>query len=647
MNSSNTRGRRPALGRWGLVCALGAVLASPAVGQRGERGGDVTVTDYGTVDLAVQDTDLLQVLQMLSIQSRKNIITSNRVSATVTANLYDVTFHEALDAILRVNGYGYTEEGNFIYVYTLEELSEIEEAMRETVSRIYELDYLSAADASEFITPLLSEAGRSSARGDVQSGFQPDISDGGADNYAYSAKLVVNDYPKNLDEISLLLEELDTAPQQVLVEATVLQTALSEANEFGIDFTFLASLDFTDLTNPLSAVNNLIAGSDAGAGVPATGDDGFSPADNSAIAVGSAIGKTASGAGGLKVGFIRDSVAVFIRVLDEVTDVTVLARPKIMCLNRQRAEVLVGERKGYLSTTATQTSTTQNVQFLDTGIHLVFRPFISKNGMIRLELAPSVSEAKLRDVIDANNVPVTIPDELTNELTTNVRVQDGHTLVLGGLFKESTQITRRQVPFLGDIPILGVAFRGQDDRIVRDEIIFLITPTIVHDDVLWDIGNEGITYADSIRVGARKGLLPFGRGFVTANYNQDAMDAFTKGDTKMAMYYTNISLAVNPNQPEMIGLREQVSGVRARTHDRSVMERVYRNTLGPLRKDRPASLKSATRRHEVLSLPRLLYQPGSENLVPYAPAFLDPQADPEARDMTITEVFDPEMASED
>ncbi|MFB3139165.1 MAG: hypothetical protein ACE10B_08095, partial [Phycisphaerales bacterium] len=116
------------LGRTGAVCAAWAVLAAPALGQdwADQENTDVNVTDYGTVDLAVQETDLSQVLQMLSIQSHKNIITSKSVSATVTANLYDVTFHEALDAILRVNGYGYLEEGNFVYIYTLAELAEME-----------------------------------------------------------------------------------------------------------------------------------------------------------------------------------------------------------------------------------------------------------------------------------------------------------------------------------------------------------------------------------------------------------------------------------------------------------------------------------------------------------------------------------------
>ena len=92
------------------ICAVSVLLATPAMGQTwGDAGGpEVSVTDYGTVDLAVQDTDLAQVLEMLSIQGRKNIITSRNVSATVSANLYDVTFYEALDAILTVNGYAYS-----------------------------------------------------------------------------------------------------------------------------------------------------------------------------------------------------------------------------------------------------------------------------------------------------------------------------------------------------------------------------------------------------------------------------------------------------------------------------------------------------------------------------------------------------------
>jgi type IV pilus assembly protein PilQ len=554
------------------VCAACALLVTPAFSQNGEDG--VEVSDYGTVDISVQDTDLAQVLQMLSIQSRKNIITSKSVSATVSANLFDVTFYEALDAVLRVNGYRYIEEGNFIYIYTEEEYQAIMAAQRRTESRIYNLDYLSANDANEFITPLLSDVGQASFRGDVAPGMKPDVSDGGADSYAYTAKIVVNDFPENLEAIASLLEELDTPPEQVLVEATVLQTILDESNAFGVDFTVLAKINFTDLTNPLAAVNNLIAGSD-----PA---GGLQPPDNRAIAGTSTVGNTA-GPAGLKIGVLSDDIAVFLRVLDEVTDTTVLARPKIMALNRQRAEVLVGARVGYLSTTATETTTTQTVEFLDTGIQLVFRPFISKTGSIRLELKPSVSEASLRTVTDAQGLLVTIPDELTNELTTNVRVRDSETLVLGGLFRESTRITRRQIPLLGDIPILGTPFRGNDNQVDRDEIIFLITPSIVRDEILWAMGDEAFGYTETARVGARAGLLPFSRDLMTSNYNQNALDAYNQGDLDRALYYVNNSLRLNANQPALVQLREKITGARQeRIFESSVTERIIRKRLGQL-----------------------------------------------------------------
>ena len=219
-------------------------------------------------------------------------------------------------------------------------------------------------------------------------------------------------------------------------------------------------------------------------------------------------------------------------------------------------------------------------------MELSFRPFISQNGMIRLELAPSVSEATLRNITDQTDTVVSIPDEQTNQMTTNVRIRDGNTLVLGGLFKESTAITKRQVPFLGDIPIINMAFTGQDDVITRQEIIFLITPSIVHDEALWEIGNEALGYGNALRVGARAGLLPFSREQVTSNYNNKAMAAFRDGDLKRAVHWANTSLNMNPDQPTIIGLREEISGKSDRTYDNSIMERAIRKELGILPKDK-------------------------------------------------------------
>ena len=501
----------------------------------------VVIDEFGTVDLVVNETEVTQVLEMLAIQGRRNIIASNSVSGVVSANLYDVTFNEALESILRVNGFAYVEEGNFVYVYTNDELETIEKARLKTQSRIYELQYLSAVDADEFVKPLLSADGKAAFRGTVEAGYQPSMDDGGGDSYAWSSKLVINDYPDNLEAIGILLKELDTAPMQVVVEATVVQTKVDEDNEFGLDFTALSNINIGSIVGgPLAAANNLISGK-FGA--------------TNATAVTSGVGQTdGTFSGGLKVGVIKDHVGAFLRVLDQVVDTTVLARPRVTCLNRQRAEVLIGTRVGYLSTKQTETSTTQSVQFLDTGIQLVFRPFISSDGMIRLELRPSVSSHTLRE--DGGQ---TVPDEITQQLMTNVRCRDGETIILGGLFRESTVIRRNQVPFLGDIPLIGGLFRGQDDQVEKEEIIFLLTPSIIPDERLWESGKDSLAIINSVRVGARSGLLPFSRDQITANYNRDALNAYRRGDLDRALYWTNLSLRTSKMQPEMLRLRENIS----------------------------------------------------------------------------------------
>ncbi len=567
---------------YGLACAACAALVSPAIGQtdldswaqtppaqparsggsvEDELDGQVEVSAYSTVDIHVQNTDLAKVLQMLSIQSQRNIIVSKNVSGTVSADLYDVTFFEALDAILNSNGYGYVEEGSFIKVYTLEELRAIKEAAKQPVYRRFELSYLNAADASVFVTPLLSEKGTIAVSAEVAPGIKPDESDGGGENWASYATMVVHDYPENVEEIARLITELDIRPQQVQVEATVLQSTLNEDNAFGIDWSLLADVDFLDFTNPLSTVDNLLSGS---------GESGFQPPDNKATAVRSNVGQTQR-AGGLKVGIISDDISIFLRVLDEVTDTTVLSRPRVLAVNRNRGQILIGRRIGYLSTTSTETSTTQTVQFLDTGTQLIFRPFVGKDGYIRMELKPSVSEGIIRDVTGSDGSTFTIPDQITQELQTNVVVKDGHTIVLGGLFREETTLTRRQVPFLGDIPIIGAAFKGKEDITRRSEITFLITPSIMRDEILISEGQRANEMVEDARLGARTGVLPWSNDRLTNGYNLKAEEAIAAGDSELALYYIDLSLSLKRTQPQVIQMRERLLGKSEKWFNGSIM----------------------------------------------------------------------------
>jgi hypothetical protein len=465
------------------------------------------------------------------------------------------------------------ENGNFIYVYTNEELKTIQAALKKRVTKTIRLNYLNADDAKEFITPLLSKGDNGAAGGEIKVNSKskeftiPDKAPVGKNDYALSDTIVVFDYEENIKAIEELVRQIDTRPQQVLVEATILQTSLNEANAFGVDFSIIGDLNFTDFINTggaLSAANSLIKG-----GTGASGQ-GFSPSDNRGYAGGTSVGNT-SGPGGFKLGVVSGDVAIFLRMLDQVTDTVILSNPKILALNRQPARVLVGKRVGYLNTTQTETSTTQSVEFLDTGTQLYFRPFVSAEGEVRMELKPQVSSAEIRTVTDTGGRAVTIPDEITQELVTNVNVRDGQTIVLGGLFTENSTFTRRQVPVIGDIPILGAAFRGHEDSTVRSEIIFLITPTIVTDTLVAGAAEKASADLERVRAGTRQGLLPWSREKMTDTLNVEAERLARDGKSDEALYKLNRSLSLNPYQPEAYRLREKITGEREAWQDQSML----------------------------------------------------------------------------
>jgi type IV pilus assembly protein PilQ len=523
----------------------------------------VEVSEYLTVDIFVQDEDITNVLRMLSLQSQRNIVASRDVTGTVTANLYGVTFQEALDAILNVNGYGAIEQGNFIYVYPVEEIERILAEQRQIVVKVIQLNYLNATDAAAFVEPLLSPDGRIQANGDVGDFALPDEFPTGNEEFALAATLVIYDYEEHIAEIEALLDQLDTRPAQVLVEATILETSLTEDNAFGVDFALVADVefsDFVDLGGPLTAANTLR-------------DANPSP-DGRAGAVSGTPGAIVDRAN-FRAGITWNDVSVFVSALDEVTDTTILSNPKILALNRQPARVLVGERLGFLSTTASETSTTQTVEFLDTGTQLSFRPFVSKDGMIRMELSPRVSTGQPRPVTDATGVTVTIPDEVTQEITTNVMVPDGATIVLGGLFRESTTLARSQVPFLGDIPLVGAAFRGHDDSIDRSEIIFLIKPSIVNDRALIEQADRALAYIERVRTGSRRGLLPFSRERQMSMLNVQAERWAKKGEWDKAMWALRRSLELAPQQAAAYELRERLFGVTELWPRRGVLDYAF------------------------------------------------------------------------
>jgi type IV pilus assembly protein PilQ len=357
------------------------------------------------------------------------------------------------------------------------------------------------------------------------------------------------------DRIESFLRELDTPPAQVLIEATIVQTRLNEANAFGVDFALLTDNAFVDFFNaPLGGVPigfKTVIDEDSGnltePVLPKR--EGF---------VVSAPGNVAGGDATIKAGYIGSEVGVFIRALDEVTDVTLLSNPKILTLNRQRAKVFVGTKVGYLETTVVENQVLQTIEYIDAGIILDIRPYILRDGRIRLELAPKVSDVVFRVAQSTDGVVQEIPDERIQTISTDVLVPAGYTAVIGGLFREDTTRSRKQVPLLGDIPLAGAAFRGHDDSTEQSEVIFLIKPTILKEEVAIEQGQRGEEYGERVRVGSRLGLLPWSRERQTARLNLQAERLLAAGRPDRALHKIRRSLELYPLQPEVIRMQQEL-----------------------------------------------------------------------------------------
>ncbi len=531
---------KPCWGRWLLAAALLTSLVATAAAVESGAGAMDTVameSDQAWVEGDLikyiafrKDGDIRDGLRVLAKRCEKNIVPSPSVTGPLNCpELRDVTFEQALAAMLGEK-FVAVQEGNLIHIRTREEDRRIRQDPDRMIHKVITLYYTTGQEAERLIRPVLSAAAQvtttsaaeqkiSSASGGG-SGSGGLSGGGGGDNIATNDMIVIFDYPENIERAEAVIGQIDTRPKQVLVEASILSARLTETTQFGIDWNLLSGV----------AVNNFPANIVGGQGTPW---DFTSPRPT----------------GGLRVGFSADNVQAIISALEEVTDTTLLANPKILAVNKQEGSVLIGRKLGYLDqTTQTQTSTTQSVAFLNTGTQLIFRPYIGTDGYIRMDIYPKDSDGVILN---------DLPQETTTELRTNVIVKDGETVILGGLFRDYVTTSRNQVPLLGNLPLVGAAFRGTTDELGREEVIIMLTPHIIDEPSQTDAEGR----ADDVRMkmdGARKGMQAVDRSRLAEDAYARAAKYYLEGDVDSAVYNVKVALMMRPTYLEALRLKERI-----------------------------------------------------------------------------------------
>ncbi len=487
----------------------------------------------------ISGMDIRTALEWLSEQGGLNIIATQSVSGVVNSvALNNVDAETALGVILESTGYVMRRKGQFLYVGTPEDFDNIDQSRDTITTRVYRPNYVTAAELQSLITPLMTERGRISVTSAAETGIQTDGDSAGGDSLASGDAVLVRDYELVLQEIDQVVAELDKRPMQVAIEAMILSVKLNDANQFGINWQFLRDRDQVRFGLGSPRINPL-----NGTGLPDT-------------ATGGSIGEFMFD-GGLAFAFLDSNLGAFIDALETIGDTNVIATPRLMCLNKQRAEILIGAELGYISTTVTQTQSTQSVEFLRVGTELRLRPFISTDGLIRMEIHPQLSTGAVR--VEGG---FTIPDKEVTEVTTNIMTRDGCTIVIGGLVREDLNVTSSQIPLLGSLPFVGPLFRQRSEEIERSEIVILITPHIVYEPETCCEGEGAACEMHRRQAVYGDHMSPISKRYLGRKYRRLAQEALAVGDADRARRFVDFSIRLDPSNRAAIDLQSDIDGGR-------------------------------------------------------------------------------------
>ncbi len=377
----------------------------------------------GLITLIVRDATLSRVLSLLAQAQGLNIVAANDIDAIISITVRDVPLEEALTAILSVANYTWVRKNNIILVTSIMDSSNLPADVQGRQIQVFELDFASAASVATSVTGFLSPIGK----------VTTDLSDP-KNNRRTRESVIVEDLPESLARIAAYIHYVDQSPRQVLLEAHILEVRLDDTNKQGIDWNAL--LRISNQTLDLKTVG--MASASASPAFLATLEGG--------------------------------DLGAVIELIENSTDSKSLGSPKILVLNEQEARVQVGRQDGYLGgTVTTETSTTQNVQFLDTGVLLRLTPRITRDNRVLLHVAPEVSDGRVTEGL---------PNKTTTQLETDVMLKDGQGMIIGGLIKELDSTTQSKIPYLGDVRVVGWFFRRSEVKKERTEVIVALVPRI-------------------------------------------------------------------------------------------------------------------------------------------------------------------------
>ncbi len=369
------------------------------------------------ISIVVRKAPVVEVFEMLAREQFVNILLAKGIEGEVSVNLFEVSLDRAVRSIAEAAGF-VAERRRGGYMIVARDDAGKDSVESNTIIRAFKVEYSEPSTVSEIVEKQLSRYGE-------------------VTTLESRRLLVVEDLPEFVDKIEGLLAEVDRGPQQIMIQAKILEITLDDTESFGIDWART-----------------------------------FDPEDG--IGTIGVRGLASAGATGLFFDLMNSDLELAVTALDDKGRVRTLSTPSLLALENEEAEVVIGERLGFRVTTTINEVTTESVEFLETGVILKFTASVDRRGHIVLKIHPEVSTGSITDGL---------PSQTTTEVTTTLITENGQRVFIAGLLKDTESETHVGIPYVMDVPILGRLFRRTEQRNVNTETVVILTAHVVGDDM--------------------------------------------------------------------------------------------------------------------------------------------------------------------
>jgi len=438
------------------------------------------------LSLNFQNIDVRQVLQVIADFTKFNVVTSDSVTGSVTLRVQNVPWDQVLEIILRSKGLAVRKNGNVLWVAPKEEIAAKEKADYESQAssesleplrtQSFQLNYAKASDIAPQLTAGGGAASPAPTAGGASAGAAPGgrllSNRGSAFAEPRTNQLFVTDIASKLDQVRQMLEKIDVPVRQVLIEARIVEATNDFGKSLGVK---LGGVDMraqqggnggysiggenrvafgTSYANAVSSsTGGTVDTSGSFVNMPAVGQGGFAPASLAMTIFSAASNRL---------------MALEISALESDGTGKVISSPRITSFDKVKSLIEQGTEVPYQMATSSGATA---VSFRNAVIKLEVTPQITPDGNISLEV--DVSKDSVGSVTAAG------PTINTKHIQTKVLVENGGTVVIGGIYEQNDTQNVTQVPFFGDLPVVGALFKNRSTLVKKTELLVFLTPKLI------------------------------------------------------------------------------------------------------------------------------------------------------------------------